>query len=479
LLYFTTPLGGTFGYGTVARSSKNGSEFLVLKHFSQSGADATNPRADLILASDGFLYGTSESGGEPNRGTVFRISPDGADYTIVHVFGEIPQDGAFCDAAVIEAADGNLYGTTREGGAANGGVVFRLAKDGSEYQVIHHFGLGANDGSRPFATVIEGQDGLLYGVASDGGASHVGVVFRLNKFGTEYEIIRHFTAASADGGSPAGALLQSRDGTLFGVTYGGGVNNAGTVYRLSPDGANYQVIKVFTGEAQTPKEPWGALLEASDGRLYGTSTAGGNGGGTVFRLAKDGSDFRVLLSFPTAAGGGVVPLAGLIEDASGSLWGTCSQGGSSNAGTVFTVKMDGSGFAVVHNFSGAPSQGMDPSALLFRHSDGVVYGTTFSGGEGGRYGTVFRLSSSTAVSIQDFTLTGPTGPAEVLVKAVPGWTCYLEACETLSNSKWTQVTNQKADRAGMATLTDTGLSPQVPIKFYRVRATPSLAARAN
>lgn len=475
-LYFTTPVGGRDAVGGLGRMSADGTEYSVLKSFSRSGTAATYPRGELIRGTNGALYGITERGGNWDHGTVFRVGSDGAGYSIIHSFGGSPGDPADPRAGVIEGRDGFLYGTTRLGGAGDHGAIFRLPRDGSNCQVLHSFrgtqGSPA-DGAEPYARLIEGADGMLYGVASQGGTADQGAVFRLGKDGSGYSVLRSFLGGNADGATPASALLEAHDGVLYGVTYGGGPQGAGSVFRIHTDGSNYQVLHVFSSTAQSPANPWGALIQASDGRLYGTSYSGGAGGGTVFSLASDGTDLQVVVSLPANPSGGVNPIGSLIEAGDARLWGTSYQGGGAiDSGTVFSVRKDGSDYQTHHALAGATDEGSGPSGGLLGFADGVFYGVTTLGGRADS-GSLFRICSPSAVRIANLSLNTP-GTSTITGNAPSGWICHLELTESLSASpSWSLVGIQQADQAGKAVFLDTAGGGHA-MRFYRLRGTPAL-----
>lgn len=468
-LYFTTFLGGAHGDGTLVRMLKNGNELRIIKSFFSSGSEAILPRGDLAVGVDGFLYGTSPSGGSASKGTVFRLQPDGSAYAILCSLGQTPDDAATPSAGILLASDGKLYGTAFQGGTSGQGALFRLGVDGTGYAVVRSFRGAPTDGAEPISRLIEGADGFLYGVTSSGGSANRGTIFRIRKDGTGYAVLRSFLGAAADGATPFAELLQAQDGILYGVTYSGGSGDGGTAFRLNPDGSGYSVLRSFTGASQTPANPYGGLIEGSDGRLYGTSLTGGGGGGTVFSLAKDGSDLRVLVVLPKPDGGGTSPTARLLEDPTGRLWGTCWKGGLSGAGTIFSLNRDGAEYEVVHQFAGSPSDGSGPVAGLSIDADGVLYGTAMNGGDLNR-GIVFRVWPRSAFRIEAIAYQAG-GPAIVQIKAPPGWLCHLESTPAVQPSAWSEVASGHADANGNISLSDPASSDQ-SIRFYRARATP-------
>jgi uncharacterized repeat protein (TIGR03803 family) len=383
----------------VFKVNKNGSNYTVLHRF--SGDDGLDPRAGLLLGSDGALYGTTQHGGTNwGWGTVYKLNADGSGFVTLHGFGATNTDGKYPYAAVIEGSDGLLYGTTDAGGAFGRGTVFRLDKDGSDYAIVHHFTTNAFDGRRPFINgLMEGSDGLIYGTTISGGSNDVGIVFKMGKDGSGYTILHHFSSSGGDGRGPRG-LLEATNGFLYGTTHTGGSDNVGSVFRMDKDGSGYAILRSFSsagGDGRNPRR----LVEGSDGALYGTTLTGGAflnysgfAAGTLFKINPDGSAYEVLHHFSSFELDGFYPQAGLLEGSDGAFYGTTQQGGDHyDFGTVFKVNTDGSQYSVVHSFfDPLVGDARSPFAGLTPGGDGRLYGTSTSGGENGA-GALFRLNA--------------------------------------------------------------------------------------
>jgi uncharacterized repeat protein (TIGR03803 family) len=302
-------------------------------------------------------------------------------------------DGSNPYGALIEDVSGNLYGTAVEGGAKGVGTVFKLAPDGTE-TVLWSFS-GA-DGSYPEAGLIMDKKGNLYGTTSYGGAGGKGTVFEVAPSGTE-TVLWSFSGG-ADGSDPMASLIIDKKGNLYGTTVFGGANGDGTVFEV-PAGGTETVLYSF-GSATNGTDgvdPLAGLMMDKKGSLYGTTNEGGigtgcgsGGCGVVFKLAPHGKSWTetVLHSF---AGGtdGAFPTSDLIEDKSGNLYGTTYTGGGSlGDGIVFEVAPDGTE-TVLWTFTGP--NGAAPEAGLIMDKKGKLFGTTFMGGANG-YGAVFELA---------------------------------------------------------------------------------------
>jgi len=375
-LYGITSSGGIDGSGTVYRVQPSGANYTILHHFSPSLLDGSQPLGGLTLdASAGVLFGATRSGGVNGLGTIFRINLDGSGYAILKSFngtdGEAPQ------AAVTLGLNGVLYGTTYFGGANKVGTVFKINKDGSGFASLRSFEDASTDGKQPNAALVQDSNGVLYGTAYAGGNGH-GTIFKLNSNGSGYSTLYAFNLSE---GFFARGILLGSDGVLYG-TLGA---SPGSLYKINRNGSGFAVLKAF-GAFPEASEPLGTLLEGSDGFLYGTTSRGGaNFKGNIFKLAKNGSGYSVVRDGTTGRDSEFY--ASLIEGPDGTLYGIATRGGTSDTGTVFKMQKDGGSHTVVKTFG--PSDGVQVNGLM-RSSDGALYGTCNLGGQNGT-GTLFKL----------------------------------------------------------------------------------------
>ncbi len=344
-LYGTTAHGGAFGNGTVFKLDTMGRE-TVLYSFT-GGADGAFPLAGLIRDAAGNLYGTTEAGGDltcnggSGCGTVFKLDTTGEE-TVLHSF--TGKDGTSPIAGVIRDAAGNLYGTTPQGGPFSSGTVFKLDTTGKE-TVLYNFtgGRGGTDGSYPDGALIRDAAGNLYGTTQLGGNYSFGTVFKVDSTGKETVLYRFY--GGSNGLNPVGGLIMDKAGDLYGATEGGGLFFDGTVFKLSPVSSK-PVLYSFAGRADGSLPVAGVIADTA-GNLYGTTQYGGGvacfggGCGTVFKLDKTGKE-TVLHSF-TGGADGAAPVAGLVRDAAGNLYGTAYSGGDGGSrcaggcGVVFKI----------------------------------------------------------------------------------------------------------------------------------------------
>ena len=267
------------------------------------------------------------------------ISGEAQTHTVLKSFGSLDDGtGGRPSSPLVRAVDGTLYGaTTRDSGSASGGSIFKINSDGTGYTRLKSFAIegtdaSAPDGVGPVSLVLAGE--ILYGVATGGGDFGAGTVFKLNRDGTAFTLLKHLNGP-VTGANPSSLILSGN--TLFGTTmsegseFGGG----GTVFKLNTDGSGFSVIKSFGGsDATMPQVPSGRLVLVGT-TLYGTTQWGGSGFyGTIFKVNTDGSGFSVLKSLggPT----GQRPVAGLIESG-GQLYGATAAAGNFGGGTIFKL----------------------------------------------------------------------------------------------------------------------------------------------
>jgi|GEM_PF-1518619 len=411
-LYGTTAEGGANNQGTLFRIRPDGAGFSLLQSMGCAFNDGCFPAATLTPLSDGFLYGTTSQDGNNNQGTVFKIRPDGTGFTVIKTFRCFEADnGCLPLAGLVPLADGFLYGTTNRGGVFDQGTIYKIQPDGTEFSVIKSFQcFVATNGCFPVAGLIQLPDGYLYGTTREGGSFFQGTVFKILPDGSNFSVIKTFQCGVAtDGCLPQAGLIPGVDDFLFGTTEQGGAFNQGTAFKISPDGTSFSVIKSFQcGVATDGCLPQAGLIRG-DFFLYGTTEQGGAfNQGTAFKISPDGTSFSVIKSFQCGvATDGCLPMAGLIQLIDGFLYGTTSQGGAFDVGTVFKILSDGSGFRVIDSFGSDKDDGFNPQAGLTLAGDGYLYGTTLEGGPYGA-GTIFRFFPDSAPPETTIS-TGPAG----------------------------------------------------------------------
>jgi uncharacterized repeat protein (TIGR03803 family) len=375
--------------------------YSVLYRF-KGGTDGVAPAASL-LDVDGTLYGATVGGGGTGCygsgcGTVFAITISGHESVLYRFKGG--KDGSFPEGSLIDV-HGTLYGTTYSGGGTGCyektgcGTVFAITTSGKE-RVLHHFRGGKTDGAYPEASLID-VNGTLYSTTVGGGASHEGTVFTVSASGAE-SLLYSFKRDATDGGVPVAPLLDVNR-KLYGTTDVGGTSDDGTAFNITTSGKE-TMLHSYAGGAADGAHPFAGLIDV-EGTLYGTTLEGGEaqcgmlpGCGIVFAVTRTGNE-AVLYRFKGGSKDGWYPSAGLAAIGS-TLYGTTVYGGSTGClvrgcGTIFAVTTSGKE-RVLHSFGETSGDGENPSASLIK-VDGTLYGTTESGGTSGA-GTVFSLSPS-------------------------------------------------------------------------------------
>lgn len=345
--------------------------FTILHDFS-GPPDGASPTARLIRDSSGNFFGTTYNGGANSYGAVFQIDAAGQE-TVLHSFdGSI---AAYPFAGLLRDGAGNFYGTL----SYNVGTVFKLSTKGKETQ-LHVF--SGTDGSGPQGDLVRDTEGNLYGTTCFGGSADFGTVFKLNLNGT-YQVLHSFTGG-IDGACPIAGVRRDAAGNLYGTASSGGDSNLGTVFKIDTTGKT-AVLHSFSGTDGAT--PYGTLIWDAAGNIYGVTYYGGtSNAGTVFKI--DGAGRETVLHNFTDTPDGANPVAGLIRDSAGNLYGTTAHGGSSGFGTVFRVGPTGN-LTLLHSFSG--SDGAYPYPGLTWGASGALYGTTNSGGASG-VGVVFKIT---------------------------------------------------------------------------------------
>ena len=362
--------------------------FRTLVNF--DGTDGFYPELmSLVQGTDGDFYGTTSEGGVVSTGcpsgcgTVFKISREGK-LTTLHSFNGA--DGSLPYAGLVQATNGDFYGTTESGGANGYGTIFKMTADGA-LSTLHSF--NGSDGSYPYAGLVQAADGKFYGTTVEGGASNscvggCGTVFQITPGGRLTTLYSFCSLPSCtDGWTPTGGLVQANSGDFYGTTESGGANNLGTVFQIAK-GIMLMTLHSFNGTDGS--NPLAGLVQSTSGDFFGTTTAGGaHQRGAIFKISAGGR-LTTLHSFDNTDG--YFPDAGLLQATDGSFYGTTYGGGAGDDGTVFKIDLNGK-LTTLHSFH--TTDGSHPAGGLLQGTDGAFYGATpFDGLKAN--GTVFGLS---------------------------------------------------------------------------------------
>jgi uncharacterized repeat protein (TIGR03803 family) len=376
----------------------------TLHSFTGYPDDGAYPYAGVVLDAEGNLYGTTQIGGKHcyrGCGIVFKLTPTGEESILYSFYSGA---AAFPESSLFFDASGNLYGTTVGGNAQGaesptyGGSVFKLKKQ-RNLQDLYSFTQTAV-GLNPMAGLVADAQGNLYGTTNQGGNSQncdgypdtgCGVIFKVTPAGVE--TVLHSFNYTPDGSNPRSTLVLDADGNLYGTAGYGGGSGAGVVFEVTASG-NFTVLHTFT-RSPDGSLPFAGLAMDAKGNLFGTTVEGGAlscdfGCGTVFRVAFSGKE-TVLYRF-RGAPDGANPYGSLVLDADGNLYGTTGAGGANNQGTVFKLGPNGKE-TILYSFCSQTNctDGAGPNAGVSFDAQGNLYGTTLNGGVNNN-GTVFKLT---------------------------------------------------------------------------------------
>jgi uncharacterized repeat protein (TIGR03803 family) len=364
-----------------------------------AGASSPFPSA-LIQGSDGNFYATTKLGGTNNLGSVFKLTPSGTLITLYSFCSRggigVCTDGEEPTSGVVQAANGNFYGTTT-GGGHGFGTIFTITPKG---KIVQLYSFCTNftcpEGKNPNG-LVQATNGNLYGTAAFGGQGSVGTVFEITTTG---DLTALHSFSGDVGTNPFSGLVQAANGNLYGTTLGG----SGTLFEITPTGTltTLHTFGLVAGGFEA-----NGLVFNSDGNIYGTTAFGGtnsssfvcdSGCGTVFSMTPAG-EFAKIYNFcaETNCSDGAIPEAGVVLGSDGNFYGTTQYGGNSNnAGTIFKITPQGA-LTTIYTFCAQTNctDGAYPGQALLQSTDGNFYGTTVSGGTGGINGpgTIFRLST--------------------------------------------------------------------------------------
>jgi uncharacterized repeat protein (TIGR03803 family) len=377
--------------------------FKSLKSFDNT--NAAFPWATLVQANDGNFYGTTQNGGNTactlGCGTIFKITPNGKLTT----FSFDGTNGSAPFAGLVQGANGDFYGVS-SGGTGGLGTVFKFTPNGG---VTTLFNFNGTDGNGPTGTLIRATDGNFYGTTEGGGYFDAGTVFKITPTGTLTTL--HIFTDGADGSIPVAGLIQATDGDLYGMTWGDAYHNLneGTIFKITLGG---KLTTLHSFQTTDGANPQGGLVQGTDGNFYGATEEGGTSNyGTVFKMTPKGK----LTTLHSFSGGtdGDTPVCTLVQGTDGNFYGTAAYDGKyPNFGTVFKITSSGT-FTTLHNFDS--KDGSYPYGGVVQSTNGRFYGATFAGGSSSACeygcGTVFSLSVGLGPFVKTLPDSGKVGAA--------------------------------------------------------------------
>ncbi len=369
------------------------------------------PLGNLVQSNSGLLYGMCANGGGDQSGVIFSFNPFNSTYAKLKDFDYTT--GYYPHGSLLAGMDGKLYGMTYKGGNNNEGVLFSFACSTLAYTKLNDFD-GVNGGS-PLGSLVQAANGKIYGMTSEGGNDHQGVIFSFNPATSTYTIEKAFN--NSDGKSPSSNMTIANDGKFYGTTFQGGISDAGVIFSFDPSSRAYIKLKDF-GTDVMGRQPSGHLLRAADGKLYGMTPFGGiHNLGVIYSYDPAFSIYKKLMDFDSSNGAN--PFGGFIQDSNGKLYAMTSKGGSNDAGILFSFDPATSTYTKLNDFG--KGDGDNPYGSLMRAANGKLYGLTSNDGKYG-FGSIFSFaqSSSSFTKLFDFNYKNGGNPYGSLVQAANG-----------------------------------------------------------
>lgn len=363
-LWGSAKAGGATGNGTMFASDSTGNNFHLVYSF--VNATGQTPIGTLVKCGNGDLYGCTQLGGYGDSCTCYKYDCHTGIFYDIHDFAADPIHGETSYGGMMLASDGKLYGTTYSGGTYNKGVVFSIDPNNNDlYTDIHDF----NDtlGSLASGVIMQANDGKLYGFTGSGGLNGVGVIFSINISNNSYSVLYDFSTAT--GASPYfGRMIQATNNKLYGLTQGGGANGQGVIFSFDITNNTYADIQDF--DATHGSVPYGSVIQATDGKLYGlTSTGGYTNQGIIFSYDIGTSNLVDLYDFNSTSGYG--PQKSLMEASTGKLFGTTLFGGADGWGSIFNYDITTSTFTKIIDMDSVIGEGPDCDLLEASITSGI------------------------------------------------------------------------------------------------------------
>ena len=404
-LYGLTYSGGSYNYGVLIEYDPSNDNYSSIFEFDGTSS-GSNPYGSLTLASNGMLYGMTFQGGANNYGVLFEYDITSSSFTIKVDF-DGSNKGRNPKGSLIQSSDQLLYGMTLSGGSSNSGVLFEYNPATSTYAKKQDLNIFPN-GKSPYGSLVQAYNGKYYGMTYTGGANSLGVLFEYDPLASTYTKKLDFSGTT-NGSNPYGSLIQATNGNLYGLTYSGGTNGTGILFEYNPATSTFTKKVNFDGTSYG-SNPFGSLVQATNGKLYGTTFQGGTSNkGVLFEYDPVTSTLTKKLDFSGTANGSN-PYGRLVQASNGKLYGMTNLGGTGNKGVLFEYDPASSTYTKKVDFTGT-TNGSNPYGSLIEAANGKLYGMTFSGGSS-NWGVLFEFNftSSTYTKKLDFTGTNGRNP---------------------------------------------------------------------
>jgi uncharacterized repeat protein (TIGR03803 family) len=414
-LYGMTLGGGVYDRSIIFEYDPN--TFTYTKKYDfEGGVNGSSSYGSLILANNGKMYGMCRSGGVYNHGVIFEYDPTTNTYIKKFDFNGTNY-GRYPWGSLIQATNGKLYGMTMSGGANNYGVLFEYDPLSNIFTKKFDFN-GSSSGQFPRGNLLQATNGKLYGVTTYGGVNgSMGVLF-------EYDLLTNVYTKKIDfeisiGGNPFGSLIQATNGKIYGMALVGGVYNFGVIYEYNPETSTYAILFNFNG-FESGSAPFGSLLKSTNGKLYGMTSAGGtNDKGVLFEFDPETVTYSKKIDFNEITNGSK-PMGSLIQASNEKIYGMTYEGGANGSGVLFEFDQNINNFSKKIDFYEAPN-GSNPLSNLVM-TNGKLYGMTSMGGAHGK-GIIFEFDPLSFVYTKKFDFNGlgsGSFPYGYLLKATNG-----------------------------------------------------------
>lgn len=413
-LWGVTYAGGQDNLGVILKDAVNSTLLVPRYEFSYTTPGKSPQYTQLLQATNGKLYGMTQLGGTSDKGVLFEYDPGTGTYTKKLNFNGT--NGGTPYGGLIQATNGKLYGMTNTGGANNLGVLFEYDLTTSTYTKRIDFA-GSSNGANPRGNLFQASNGKMYGMTGAGGLSATGVIFEFDPATNILTKKIDFSSIANDGRYGYGSFVQAANGKLYGLTLSGGTSSRGTIIEFDPATSAYAKKLDFTGT--NGDTPYASFVKATNGKLYGTTVTGGTlNGGVIFEYdpTTNTTTKKIELNGSNVSNGSA-PFGGLIQATNGKFYGMVSNGGSNLAGALYEYDLTNNTYTRKVNFDGA--NGSTPFGTLMQATNGKIYGMTSTSNTGN--GVLFEFDPVAVVLTKklDFQAAGNgNGPTGELVQGL-------------------------------------------------------------